>query len=566
MTSSAPGTAFAVVPSRFVQGSASARPSIGGSAAVVPVATTTALRAVSARRRRRPGARRRGGACSRTSSIPRSSSHGIIPRVVAVVDHLVAPRERGSGVDSPSTQLAHARGRAGPRRGARRDAPAPSTACTRRTSTRPRPAPARRSPPTRSLSASAPGARPRRPGRPRSRSTSNSLLGHRIGYISSMAKARDKLDDYRTKRVSGKTPEPAGEARAPRAKRQRRFVIQEHHARRLHWDLRLERDGVLVSWALPRGVPRDPDQNRLAVHTEDHPLEYIDFHGEIPAGQYGAGTMEIWDRGTYEAEKFEPRQGGAALRGREGERPLRPVPDPGQRLDDPPHGPARGGVGAAAGGARADAGEARADARDDAEAGRSRSLGRPARARVLRPRAPALSTPTARTPAAVPELRGISRALARARRADRRRGRGAFGDDGAPCRERLERRAAARPTKIRRLRRDVPVTWPSTSSPGRGARSTLPYEERRARLEELEPRGRGVADPGLSPRRWASSPRGGLAAGLPGVVAKRLDSPTAPASSARDWRAISAVDVAEVALEERLVRRRPRAPPPARGT
>jgi bifunctional non-homologous end joining protein LigD len=114
----------------------------------------------------------------------------------------------------------------------------------------------------------------------------------------------DQLGDYRRKRSFESTPEPDAPTPAGGAGANR-FVIQEHSARRLHWDLRLERDGVLVSWALPRGVPEDPDENRLAVHTEDHPLEYLDFEGEIPKGQYGAGTMKIWDRGTYEAEKFE---------------------------------------------------------------------------------------------------------------------------------------------------------------------------------------------------------------------------------------------------------------------
>ena len=85
-------------------------------------------------------------------------------------------------------------------------------------------------------------------------------------------------------------------------------MIQEHHARRLHWDLRLEHDGVAVSWALPRGIPDDPDENHLAVHTEDHPIEYLEFEGEIPKGEYGAGTMPVWDRGTYEAEKFEDKK------------------------------------------------------------------------------------------------------------------------------------------------------------------------------------------------------------------------------------------------------------------
>src|SRR5262245_14903895 len=93
------------------------------------------------------------------------------------------------------------------------------------------------------------------------------------------------------------------------------FVIQEHHARRLHWDFRLERDGVLVSWALPKGVPDDPSTNHLAVHTEDHPLEYASFAGEIPQGEYGGGKVLIWDRGTYETEKWTEREIKIVLRG-----------------------------------------------------------------------------------------------------------------------------------------------------------------------------------------------------------------------------------------------------------
>lgn len=92
--------------------------------------------------------------------------------------------------------------------------------------------------------------------------------------------------------------------RTPTRKGRPRFVIQEHHARSLHWDLRLERDGVLVSWALPKGLPESPGQNHLAVHTEDHPLEYASFEGEIPQGEYGGGRMTIWDKGYYDVEKW----------------------------------------------------------------------------------------------------------------------------------------------------------------------------------------------------------------------------------------------------------------------
>ncbi|HKE78675.1 MAG TPA: DNA ligase D [Solirubrobacteraceae bacterium] len=116
----------------------------------------------------------------------------------------------------------------------------------------------------------------------------------------------DRLAEYRAKRSAGRTPEPMGDERAEADGR--RFVIQEHHATRLHWDLRLEHDGVAVSWAIPNGLPEVPRDNRLAVRTEDHPLEYLDFHGDIPKGEYGAGSMRIWDRGTYEELKWEPRK------------------------------------------------------------------------------------------------------------------------------------------------------------------------------------------------------------------------------------------------------------------
>jgi bifunctional non-homologous end joining protein LigD len=123
------------------------------------------------------------------------------------------------------------------------------------------------------------------------------------------------LDEYRRKRDAARTPEPVPATDPDAAGPGTRFVIQEHHARRLHWDVRLERDGVLASWAVPKGLPTDADTVRLAVRTEDHPLEYLTFHGEIPAGEYGAGRMTIWDSGTYETEKWHSREVAVVFHG-----------------------------------------------------------------------------------------------------------------------------------------------------------------------------------------------------------------------------------------------------------
>ncbi|MEZ0054027.1 DNA ligase D-like protein (predicted polymerase)/DNA ligase D-like protein (predicted ligase)/DNA ligase D-like protein (predicted 3'-phosphoesterase) [Mycobacterium sp. MAA66] len=113
----------------------------------------------------------------------------------------------------------------------------------------------------------------------------------------------DKLTVYRGMRDPAKTPEPVPAAR-PVPGSGNTFVIQEHHATRLHYDFRLERDGVLVSWAVPKNLPQDASVNHLAVHTEDHPLAYASFEGEIPKGEYGGGRVSIWDSGTYDTEKF----------------------------------------------------------------------------------------------------------------------------------------------------------------------------------------------------------------------------------------------------------------------
>ncbi|ASW84263.1 MULTISPECIES: ATP-dependent DNA ligase [Mycobacterium] len=127
--------------------------------------------------------------------------------------------------------------------------------------------------------------------------------GDLLAELDEDAPVPDRLTKYRSMRDASKTPEPVPAAK-PAVGQGNTFVIQEHHARRLHYDFRLERDGVLVSWAVPKNLPETTSVNHLAVHTEDHPLEYGGFEGVIPKGEYGAGKVIIWDSGTYDAEKF----------------------------------------------------------------------------------------------------------------------------------------------------------------------------------------------------------------------------------------------------------------------
>ncbi len=127
-----------------------------------------------------------------------------------------------------------------------------------------------------------------------------------------MKMADDPLRTYRTRRDLQRSPEPPGERRRPRERPV--FVIQEHAASSHHYDLRLEADGVLASWAVPQGPSTDPDVKRLAIRTEDHPLDYADFEGAIPASEYGGGRVIVWDIGPY--ENLTERDGDAV-----------PVPD-----------------------------------------------------------------------------------------------------------------------------------------------------------------------------------------------------------------------------------------------
>ena len=120
------------------------------------------------------------------------------------------------------------------------------------------------------------------------------------------------LEEYVRKRNFRKTTEPRGE---PGGGGENRFVVHKHQARHLHYDLRLEMEGVLKSWAVPKGVPVESGVRRLAVQVEDHPVDYIDFAGEIPKGEYGAGTVEIWDKGEFVLDRRTPDQLEFTLKG-----------------------------------------------------------------------------------------------------------------------------------------------------------------------------------------------------------------------------------------------------------
>jgi bifunctional non-homologous end joining protein LigD len=345
------------------------------------------------------------------------------------------------------------------------------------------------------------------------------------------------LKSYRGKRDFSRTPEPAGEERPGQAGG--RFVVHEHHARRLHWDLRLERDGVLVSWAVPKGIPPDPKQNRLAVHVEDHPLSYIDFAGEIPEGSYGAGTVKIWDEGTYDCEKWREDEiivvfHGQRLTGRyvlfrtRGDdwmiHRMDPPVDAGRepmpqgllpmlaKLAKLPRDEERWGFEIKWDGVRGlmyvEGGRIHLESRNRND---------------ITPR--------------YPELRGLGGALG-SREAILDGEVVAFDEAGKPSFQHLQRRMhLASDAAIRRRMKDTPVVYVIFDLLYLEGHSLLgrPYTERRAALEELDLNGAAWQTPGYHVGEGKALFAATKDQGLEGVVAKRLDSIYEPGRRPGTW-------------------------------
>jgi bifunctional non-homologous end joining protein LigD len=359
----------------------------------------------------------------------------------------------------------------------------------------------------------------------------------------------DRLGGYRAKRDFGATPEPQGRGGDGGG---RRFVVQEHHARRLHWDLRLEREGALASWALPRGIPAHPSENRLAVRTEDHPLEYLEFEGEIPKGEYGAGTMTVWDRGTFEAEKFRADEviadfHGERLRGRyalfrtRGDdwliHRMDPPEDPGYepmpdrlapmlaRSGPLPADDAAYGYEVKWDGIRAllycDHGHLRVQGRNFTD---------------FTPR--------------YPELRELAPGLG-ARRLILDGEVVAFDEQGRPSFERMQARMhLASDSAVRRRMRDTLVTYVIFDLLYLDGRSTLVlgYEARRELLERLELEGPAWRTPDYHRGEGRALLDATARLGVEGIVAKKLDCPYEPGRRSSGWIKVKNVRVQDVVI------------------
>lgn len=364
-----------------------------------------------------------------------------------------------------------------------------------------------------------------------------------------------KLDEYRAKRDARRTPEPVpGQRRAGKRRAGagdgNSFVIQEHHARSLHWDFRLERDGVLVSWALPKGVPPDPGTNHLAVHTEDHPLDYGGFEGEIPEGEYGAGAVTIWDSGTYECEKWTEREVKVVLHGTRVAGRYVLFPTRGRnwmihRMDPAPQdwSPLPEDVLpmlAVAGDLPAGGGWSYEMKWDGVRALVAVEGGR---VRIRSRRGNDITV-------SYPELRGLGEALG-SRQVLLDGELVAVDGGGRPSFELLQQRMhVSDATRARRLAATVPVTFMAFDVLHLDGTSTMgdTYDARRATLESLDLHGSHWATPPSFPGPGADVLEAATESGLEGVVAKRRRDPYRPGRRSGSWIKVKAFRTQEVVV------------------
>jgi bifunctional non-homologous end joining protein LigD len=345
------------------------------------------------------------------------------------------------------------------------------------------------------------------------------------------------LGTYKAKRRFDKTPEPSGEPAS--AGDGQRFVIQEHHATALHWDFRLERGGVLVSWAVPKGIPEDPKVNHRAINTEDHPLEYMTFEGRIPEGEYGGGKVIIWDTGTYETEKWRDGEVIVRLHGKRArgkyvlfrtdgkdwmihrmDPPLDPAREPMPRRILPmlaklaglPRDDANYGFEIKWDGVRAivyvEGGRARAESRNSLDITRQ-----------------------------YPELAALGRALG-SREVVLDGELVALDASGRPSFERLQQRmGVASDSAVRRRMKDTPVTYMIFDLLYLAGHNTmaLPYSDRRKLLQELELNGDSWATPAYHRGDGSAMLDASRRQGLEGIMAKRLDSAYVPGKRTSCW-------------------------------
>ena len=348
------------------------------------------------------------------------------------------------------------------------------------------------------------------------------------------ARKRTASKDGGRKRTPAKPPARRKSRTTPR------FVVHEHSARRLHWDLRLERDGALSSWAVPNGIPDDPKENRLAVRTEDHPLEYLEFEGEIPKGEYGAGTIKIWDTGTYDAEKFRDDEviltfEGERLQGKYALFRTGSEKDWMIHRMDPPADPGREPMPERIVPMLARPGEL---PRSQKEWGfeikwdgiRAIVYSQPGRMHIEGRR---LTDITSK----YPELRPLGRALG-SQSAVVDGEIVAFGEDGRPSFERLQRRMhLTGESQIKRQSKAIPATYLIFDLLYLDGHSLmdLPYEERRAKLDDLALEGPAWRTPVWHRGEGTALRRASAEQGLEGVVAKRLDSRYEPGRRSGAW-------------------------------